>query len=161
MKMCKACGIAKTLQEFKKNARCKDGVTGTCKICVNSRLKDWRIANPDHSKGNRPEVTARYYERHKERILYYSANYRREHLAQYAHYEKVRHTRKLKAMPKWLTEAQINEIQHFYEAARLSAEPTHVDHIIPLQGKNVCGLHVPWNLQLLPASENIKKGNKF
>lgn len=161
MKICKTCGIAKDLDDFKKNAKCRDGVTGKCKSCTNAYLNKWRQDNPNHSKGNRSEVSARYYEKNKERILQYTANYRKENLSQYAHYASVRHTRQLDAMPDWLTEEQVREIKSFYERAALMQEPTHVDHIVPLQGKNVCGLHVPWNLQLLPAIENIRKGNKF
>jgi hypothetical protein len=71
---------------------------------------------------------------------------------------------KLKATPSWLTEKQLNDINTIYKACAKITERTgkahHVDHIIPLQGVDVCGLHVPWNLAILPASMNLAKHNK-
>lgn len=68
------------------------------------------------------------------------------------------------ATPKWLTSFHYQCISAFYEIAHArSAGPVkyHVDHIIPIRGKNVCGLNVPWNLETLKAEENMKKGNKL
>lgn len=66
------------------------------------------------------------------------------------------------ATPKW---AVIKAIREFYKnAARISVEtgiPHHVDHIYPLQGRNVCGLHVETNLQIISGVVNIAKGNKI
>lgn len=68
---------------------------------------------------------------------------------------------KLARIPKW---ASLDAIQAIYdEAARLTKQTGishHVDHIIPLQGRLVSGLHVETNLQILPASENLRKYNK-
>ena len=64
---------------------------------------------------------------------------------------------RLRRTPKWLTKDQKADIALIYA---FCPPGYHVDHIIPLQGKTVSGLHVPWNLQYLPAAENIRKGNK-
>lgn len=67
--------------------------------------------------------------------------------------------------PSWLTAEHKARILAFYvEARRLGLETGlehHVDHIVPLRGKTVSGLHVPWNLQVLPGSLNRSKSNKF
>jgi hypothetical protein len=72
---------------------------------------------------------------------------------------------KLKAMPKWLDSDDLNQIKTIYTESRDKSKLTgvtyNVDHIHPLQGKDFCGLHVPWNLQLLTAHENMSKNNRL
>ena len=66
------------------------------------------------------------------------------------------------AQPVWLTAEQKAEILTIYkQAAAMSNGPWHVDHIIPLKGSTVCGLHVPWNLRIIPAAENRSKGARL
>jgi 5-methylcytosine-specific restriction endonuclease McrA len=74
----------------------------------------------------------------------------------------ARRSAELQAMPKWVDRAAITAL---YRQAVLmgqrDGQTYHVDHIVPLRGRNVCGLHVPWNLQILTSAENVKKGNRF
>jgi hypothetical protein len=69
--------------------------------------------------------------------------------------EARRRATKLNATPPW---ADLDAIKEFY---RNCPKGYHVDHIAPLKGKNICGLHVLDNLQYLTATENIKKGNRY
>lgn len=66
--------------------------------------------------------------------------------------------------PRWLSLVHLLEMESIYaycSALRSVGLDYHVDHIVPLRGKTVSGLHVPWNLQLLPGRENMSKGNSF
>lgn len=77
----------------------------------------------------------------------------------------VRRRRFRDATPKWLTAEQKLEIRFHYRMAialsRATKVPHAVDHIVPLQGDNVCGLHVPWNMQVMTQGENLRKSNKL
>ena len=78
------------------------------------------------------------------------------------HPERFKHNAKLRKVeqrtPKLLSLDDRRAMLNFYKDR---PPGYHVDHIVPLRGINVCGLHVPWNLQYLPASDNLKKGNKL
>ncbi len=71
------------------------------------------------------------------------------------HHRKLYKLKKKQRVPKW---ADHKELKRIYANC---PEGYHVDHIIPLNGELVSGLHVPNNLQYLPAEDNIKKSNKF
>ena len=75
-----------------------------------------------------------------------------------------REAAKLLRTPKWLTEDDLWMIEQAYELAALRTKmfgfPWHVDHVLPLQGKTVSGLHVPTNLQVIVGIENVRKGNR-
>ena len=79
---------------------------------------------------------------------------------------KIKYERKLsQATPSWLTAEQWAAMNAVYEEARRRTRETgivhQVDHIHPLQGKTLSGLHVPWNLQVLTASQNVAKSNRY
>lgn len=66
---------------------------------------------------------------------------------------------KVKATPPWLTSEHKSKMHEIYSKAKELG--MSVDHIVPIRGKTVCGLHVPWNLQLLTQAENSQKSNKW
>ena len=68
-----------------------------------------------------------------------------------------------KRKPKWIKDVFIEEIKIWYRRAKLleqfTGELWEVDHIVPMNGKKVSGLHVPWNVQLLTKKQNRDKSN--
>jgi 5-methylcytosine-specific restriction endonuclease McrA len=76
----------------------------------------------------------------------------------------MRRKRNQLATPPWLSSEQKSQMRFIYRTALLVSKESgvkhHVDHIVPLRGRGVCGLNVPWNLQIITATENVKKGNR-
>ena len=132
-----------------------------------AQKKAYREANKDKIKAyreaNKDKIKA-YCEANKDR---FSVNYKAWALA---NYDKIREKnllrRKLKnklQRPSWYNSKLVNKIYNKCHKLNKIAGfiKYHVDHIVPLQGKNVSGLHVQGNLQIILASVNISKGNKF
>jgi len=121
----------------------------------------WAMANPDKIKSN----TAARYKNNPDKQKGASAAWDRANPGKANAKSNKRRSAKLQRTPKWLTKFDLLKIECIYQVAAMrtqeSGEIWHVDHIIPLQGKNVSGLHVPSNLQIIRAVENLKKNAQF
>jgi len=125
-------------------------------------IKAWKQANKEYVK----EVNRSYRANNVERVRATRSKWYQRNKAKQKAHARNREAIKLQRTPKWLTKEQLQQIEEFYvmvedlQWLNDPSDPLQVDHIVPLQGKNVSGLHVPWNLQILPRSVNIAKGNK-
>jgi len=191
VKKCSKCKAEKSETEFYRNKAQKDGLATVCKSCdkatslqwaknnpekINARNSAWAKKNPEKGR----QRTKRWRDNNKEKVLEKERNFRAHNPEKYLHrirkwqannmpvvifhIAKRRAVKKM-ACPKWLSAIELAQIQEFYDLALAKTVQTgvkhNVDHIVPLQGKNVFGLHVPWNLQVITAKDNFSKGNKF
>ena len=126
------------------------------------RARKARLENPDRQRAAEEVYRARG---PRENVKGYDSSWHSRNPEKAAAKEARRRASKLRATPSWLTPKQEDEIEALYsESRRLTLAtgiPHHVDHIHPLQGEVSCGLHVPWNLQVLTASENCSKSNSL
>jgi len=153
--------------DFYKNGSSPDGLDYYCKCCRKSRKRVRKEKEAEYHKKYRVEnKEARRLQSQRFRVNNkgYFSSWRLANLDKARSYVQRYKTKKRNATPPWLTEFHYNQIQDIYAHARdcelVSGTKYHVDHIIPIQGENVCGLHVPWNLQVLPADINISKSNR-
>lgn len=118
--------------------------------------RNYQRENVEDIKSNRQD----YYQQNKIKILQqtskYGKSWRRKNKGKVNAYTYNYRAKKLQAKPVWADE---DAIQAIYDDSSNRENKTHVDHVIPLQGEIVCGLHVETNLQILDAAENISKYN--
>jgi len=128
---CKDCGVFKSKVEMVRNPNSKSGIGTICRKCNTKR-------GIEHCRKN--------------------VAWKRAHTA-------LRRAKRAKATPPWITKDHKKQITLLYKQAKELTDSTgiayEVDHIIPIAGKNVCGLHLPVNLQVITREENRAKLNKF
>lgn len=136
----KKCSEWYALNKARKLARQKE-LNSTKKEALRAYQRQWYAKN----KQRRAETGSKYYFANK---------------GKFRARDSIRKRGLQRATPTWADKKAIQEI---YELAawltKFTGVPRHVDHVVPLRGKNVCGLHVETNLQVLKAAENDRKGN--
>lgn len=161
MKTCNRCKEIKLLTEFRKHANTKDKLTTYCKPCLQDLTKGWRHVNKNHVI----DWFASYRQKNKQQLNTNQKKWRQANQGKKNADTALRAAAKEQRTPKWLTKEQKQSIKEFYvmakELEKVFPWKQCVDHILPLRGKDVCGLHVPWNLQILSAKDNMEKGNRY
>jgi hypothetical protein len=174
-KKCRKCQKIKNIEEFALAKTCKDGRRQTCNDCRSKKLAEWyqkdkeniQVKRRPYREKNKEKInenTKQWKRDNKEYTQEYNADWRKDNPDKINAYAAKRRAALLNATPPWLTKNQLKQIERYYTVAQwaesILGEPLAVDHIVPLQGKNVNGLHVPWNLQIITKQENERKGNK-
>lgn len=161
LKKCSNCKELKNKACFGKRKKSTDGLDYSCKQCESKYWKEYYQKNSKKLSLNKQI----WYEENVEQIKEQQRNYRK------ANPEKIlaKNARRIlqlkQATPKWLTDEQIKQMNSLYFKAkdlqRKTGRKYHVDHIVPLTGKTVSGLNVPWNLQIVTQKQNLKKANNL
>jgi hypothetical protein len=138
--------------------RVKDRV---CSECQRNYINEKRVSFPEIHKLKKQAS----YQRNKEHILAQKRIYRQANKGKINALVSARKQYIKQRTPKWIDSEELGLIKEVYDLATKRTEMTgfawHVDHIIPLQGKTVSGLHVMANLQVIPGIDNIRKKNKY
>lgn len=152
MKRCGTCKEHLPLDVFGACKRSKDGLSYRCKPCDRAATRRWRENNRDDHR----RMSLEWNRANPERVKENAARFNKENRARRTSQEGHRRALKTQATPEW---ADVDEIHYIYELAH--ERGLEVDHIVPLNSKLVCGLHVQDNLRCIPKILNIKKSNRY
>lgn len=147
----------KSKDMFSKHKRNKDGLQRQCKECQKLTNESYRLQNPEYNKVWQKDNSQKL-------RIYEKLNPGNPIVKNM--WNAKRRAKKLKATPSWTnTEFEQFVIEEMYALAKQRTNVTgivhHVDHIVPLQSDLVQGLHCVSNLQILEATANIAKGNRY
>lgn len=189
MKTCTKCGCTKPRESYAKSRIHKDGVRPNCKSCdaeYYAKNREEKLESVrQYRASKKSEINAARRLKHQPKLAHKQMSvlanhdshvrvfrkrqckircndHRLRNKPYYAEAASKRRAVARQAEPLWADAALIKLL---YTTRQYMTEQTgfdwHVDHIVPLQGSNVCGLHVHNNLRVVPATVNLQKSNKF
>lgn len=187
---CTTCDEWKHLEEFNRDRNKLNGRKASCRVCTTAQhaaARKARVASPEgvprrctlcgdtDPKNFYPYETSRCIEcGRKNRLALYYATMANPETAEGERLRNrardgYRRRKRRQAQPRWLTKEHRRQIRAVYKKrdamngknAKTAWTPFVVDHIIPIGGEHVCGLHVPWNLRVITREENLAKSNKL
>ena len=157
LKTCSRCKIEKDLTSFYKSSSSKDGYRYNCISC---QKEEYTTGKEEHSRRMRNNYLKNK-QVYTDRAKVWKKVNREKHNAGCME----RYTIKINRCPAWAKElTELATLEAYDKAQRLEEDtgiPYDVDHIVPLKGKTVSGLHIFNNIQVIPASENRSKKNLY
>ncbi len=158
MKPCFKCNTVKPVIDFHKHSGMKDGRLNKCKECVVKDVAEWRIKNPNSRKKENAKRREKHGLQTREQYLT-----KRKNNAKGRSYSSNMYSHKRRLQLQNSKTTELDELV-FLEAIKvrelrkkITGQDWHIDHIVPINHKNACGLHNAFNLQVVPASWNVKK----
>jgi hypothetical protein len=167
-KKCAQCKLFKTFEEFSVDKQKATGISSYCKVCMSEKnkakyLRGRSLKNKTRnglSQSNPSEYWKQWKTENPEKVKIAQQLWQRRNKDKVAAKNFQRYARKKKRVPPWINLAMKLEIDGFYTFCKIFSD-YEVDHIVPIAGEEISGLHVPWNLQVLNSKINAQKSNTF
>ena len=186
-KVCNKCGVCKPMDIFNKMRKDSPAYRAACKDCEREQQRAYREANREsvlaqkreYARQNQDAEKARrdawrelyrdrekaqqreYRQANRDKLAEYIKNYAKQNPAKMHAIVMKRRISKKRQTPAWANHRKIEEIYEFAAEFREAGFDVHVDHVVPISGKNVSGLHVETNLRVCLAAHNLRKSNNF
>jgi hypothetical protein len=156
MKTCTRCKEQKPLEHFGADRHASDGLNFRCRPCAAAIGRESRAKNRARSN----EASRRWAAKNPDRWKEIIRDWHRRNPGYATAKVMEREAQKLRATPSWMDPERVEAVYALARKCRDEGMKVEVDHLVPLRGRTVCGLHTHDNLAVVERRDNMSKGNR-